>query len=109
MGRLGRRRLEGANENYNNDKNVGYIFLLLVLFAVCYLEPAVDDDLENCVWVLCLDHELLLYRNGGLKLFHHIRRTSTRNFLIAHRLSTRMLVDAKIEHKIQFHEDHFTL
>lgn len=37
------------------------------------------------------------------------RRTSTRSFVIAHHLSTRMLVNAKIEYKIQFHEYHFTL
>ena len=72
MGRLGRRRLEGANENYNNDKNVGYIFLLLVLFVVCSLELAMDDDLENCVWVLCLYH---------LKLFHHIPQNINSKFL----------------------------
>lgn len=40
-----------------------------------------DDDLENCVWVLCLDHELLLYRNGGLKLFHHIPQNINSKFL----------------------------
>ena len=80
MGRLGRRRHEGANEIYNNDKNVGCIFLLLVLFAVCSLEPAMDDDLENCVWVLCLYHELLLYKNACLKLFHHIPQNINSKF-----------------------------